>query len=77
MTMTKNNNIRSMDVPIMDKVFAMESGWVLNLANRTFAEFFREDLGVDIDHLRWAVQRPVRRIRTVSTRLLPSLRRTD
>ena len=56
MTMTKNNNLRSMDVPIMDKVFAMESGWVLNFVNRTFAEFFREELGVDIDHLRWAVQ---------------------
>ena len=35
-----NRKIRSMDMPIIDKVFVMEDGWVLNFSNRTFAEFF-------------------------------------
>ncbi len=56
MTPTSNDKIRSMDIPIIDKVFAMESGWVLNFVNRTFAEFFREELGVNIDDPRWAAQ---------------------
>ena len=56
MTATSKDRIRSMDMPIIDKVFAMESGWVLNFVNRTFAEFFCEELGVNIDHSCWAVQ---------------------
>ena len=56
MTTKSKDRIRSMDMPIIDKVFAMESGGVLNFGNRTFAEFFREELGVNIDHSRWAVQ---------------------
>ena len=55
MTTTSKDKIRSMDISIIDKVFAMESGLVLDFVNRTFAEFFREDLGVDIDDPRWAV----------------------
>ena len=45
-----------MDLPVLDKVFGMEDGYVLDFSNRTFAEFFREELRVDIDHPRWAVQ---------------------
>ena len=56
MTATSKDRIRNMDMPIIDKVFAMESGWVLNFVNRTFAEFFCEELGVNIDHSCWAVQ---------------------
>ena len=56
MTTKSKDRIRSMDMPIIDKVFAMEGGWVLNFGNRTFAEFFREELGVNIDHSRWAVK---------------------
>ena len=56
MATTTTDRIRSMDMPIIDKVFAMEGGWVLNFVNRTFAEFFREELGVNIEHPRWAVQ---------------------
>ena len=48
--------IRTMDVPVLDKVFGMEGGFVLDFSNRTFAEFFREELRVDIDDPRWAVQ---------------------
>ena len=45
-----------MDMPIIDRVFGMESGYVLNFTNRTFAEFFHEELGVDIYEDRWAAQ---------------------
>ena len=48
-------SIRSVDMPIIDKVFAMESGYVLNFTNPTFADFFREELSVDIYDSRWAV----------------------
>lgn len=45
-----------MDMPVLDEVLVMGSGWVLNFTNRTFADFFLEELQVDIDHPRWAVQ---------------------
>ena len=45
-----------MDMPILDEVFVMGDVFVLNFSNRTFAEFFREELQVDIDHPRWEAQ---------------------
>ena len=45
-----------MDIPIIDTVFGMESGYVLNFSNRIFANFFHEELGVDIYDDRWAAQ---------------------
>lgn len=56
MTATSNARIRTMDMPILDEVFVMGDGFVLNCFNRTFAEFFREELQVDIDHPRWETQ---------------------
>ena len=56
MTASSNFKIRSMDMPIIDRVFGMEDGFVLNFSNRTFAEFFCEELGVDIYDPRWEVQ---------------------
>lgn len=72
MTTTSKDKIRSMDIPIIDKVFAMESGWVLNFVNRTFAEFFREELAINIDDPRWAVQG-----KSKAKRLRYYLRRAD
>ena len=45
-----------MDFPIIDRAFGMESGYVLDFTNRTFAEFFRQELNVNIDDRRWATQ---------------------
>ncbi|MDE0408870.1 MAG: restriction endonuclease [Alphaproteobacteria bacterium] len=45
-----------MDKPIIDKVFGMEGGYVLDFTNRTFAAFFREELGIDIDAPRWTAE---------------------
>lgn len=33
---------------ILDKLFQMGGGYVLNFSDRTFGEFFRDDVGVDI-----------------------------
>ena len=52
---TSKEEISSMDIPILDKVFGMEGGYVLNFSNRTFAEFFQEQLQVNIYDPRWAV----------------------
>jgi len=42
-------NIRSIDMLHLDDVFQMHSGYVLNFSDRTFAQFFREELSVNID----------------------------
>ncbi len=56
MTGTSNARIRTMDMPILDEVLVMGNGFVLNFSNRTFADFFREELQVDIDDPRWEAQ---------------------
>jgi hypothetical protein len=38
---------------IIDKIFAMESGYVLDFSDRTMAQFFAEELNIDIDHPRY------------------------
>jgi hypothetical protein len=42
-------NIRSIDMTIIDDLFDMGSGYVLNFSDRTFAQFFAEELNVDIN----------------------------
>ena len=56
MTAASSVKIRSMDIPIIDRVFGMEGGFVLDFSNRTFAEFFHDELDVDIDNPHWAAQ---------------------
>ena len=48
MTAASSVKIRSMDMPIIDRVFGMEGGFVLDFSNRTFAEFFHDEVNVDI-----------------------------
>ena len=38
------------------QAIAKEGGHVLNFSNQSFAEFFREELGANIDDPRWSVQ---------------------
>jgi hypothetical protein len=45
--------IRSIDMQIIDKIFAMEGGYVLDFSDRTMAQFFAEELNIDIDHPRY------------------------
>jgi hypothetical protein len=42
--------IRRIDMQIIDKIFRMEDGYVLDFSNRTMSQFFNEDLNIDIDH---------------------------
>jgi hypothetical protein len=41
-------HIRTADKGLIDKLFAMDSGYVLDFSDRTVAEFFTEDLNMDI-----------------------------
>ncbi len=41
MTAAPSVGIRSRDMSIIDRVFDMEDGYVLDFRNRTFAEFFK------------------------------------
>ncbi len=43
-------NIRAVDRLFLDELFEMGDGYVLNFSNRTFAQFFAEELNLDIDN---------------------------
>ena len=42
-------NIRTIDMLTLDDIFGMGSGYVLNFSDRTFTQFFAEELNIDID----------------------------
>ena len=46
-------SIRSIDMQIIDKIFAMEGGYVLDFSDRTMAQFFADELNIDIDNQRY------------------------
>ena len=41
--------LKHKDISIIDDAFEMHEGYVLNFTNRTFAEFFDDEFGIDID----------------------------
>jgi hypothetical protein len=41
--------IRTIEMQLIDKIFAMESGYVLDFSDRTMGQFFAEELNIDID----------------------------
>lgn len=43
------SNIRSIDMMFLNDLFDMGSGYVLNFSDRTFSQFFAEELNIDID----------------------------
>lgn len=43
-------NVRQIDFILLDDLFEMHSGYVLDFSNKTFAAFFAEELNIDIDH---------------------------
>lgn len=51
--MASRGMIRSIDMRLIDDLFEMGGGYVLDFSNRTFAEFFDEELGVNIDAPRY------------------------
>jgi hypothetical protein len=48
-------NIRAIDMLFLDDLFAMGGGYVLNFSDRTFSQFFAEELNCDIDDPAYAV----------------------
>ena len=44
------SKIPPLDKVFLEKLFGMESGYVLNFSDRTFSEFFAESLEIDIDN---------------------------
>lgn len=47
------SNIRAIDMKIIDRIFEMESGYVLDFSDRTMAAFFADELNIDIDNDRY------------------------
>ena len=43
------SNIRAVEMMFLDELFEMGGGYVLNFSDRTFAQFFAEELNIDID----------------------------
>lgn len=50
-----NSNVRSVDMLLIEDLFDMGSGYVLDFSNRSFAMFFAEELNVEIDDPAYAV----------------------
>jgi hypothetical protein len=45
--------IRPLDMRLLDDLFGMNSGYVLDFSNKTFAEFFSDELDINIDDPRY------------------------
>jgi hypothetical protein len=48
--------IRSLDMRLLDDLFGMGGGYVLDFSNKTFAEFFLDELGINIDDPRYEAE---------------------
>jgi restriction endonuclease Mrr len=48
--MTEQKKLKSTDIKLLDEIFEMSGGYVLDFSNRTFSEFFIEELGINIDN---------------------------
>jgi hypothetical protein len=54
--MSSHGKIRSIDMLLIDDLFEMGGGYVLNFSNKTFAEFFDDELRINIDDSRYEVE---------------------
>ena len=50
------DKIRALDMRLIDELFGMGGGYVLDFSDRTFAEFFCDELEIDIDHPKLRVE---------------------
>jgi hypothetical protein len=68
--------IRSLDMQLIDDLFQMSSGYVLDFSDRTFASFFADELGVRIDDPTFRAEgtSKARRLRYFLRSATPSLR---
>jgi hypothetical protein len=54
--MAVDKKLKSIDMRLIDDLFEMGGGYVLDFSNRTFYEFFNEELGVNIDDPRFEAE---------------------
>lgn len=54
--MKKQIKLKSIDIKLLDDIFEMHDGYVLDFSNRTFAEFFDEELNINIDEPRYSAE---------------------
>ena len=54
--MAQSGGIRTIDMRLIDDLFGMGDGYVLNFSNRTFAAFFTEELSINIDDPSYAAE---------------------
>jgi hypothetical protein len=47
------STLKPAELRIVERILGMGQGYVLDFSNRTFAEFFDNEMGVDIDDQRW------------------------
>ena len=47
--MTAQGKLRAIDIRLLDDLFGMRDGYVLDFSNRTFSEFFDDEIGINID----------------------------
>ncbi len=52
----KMKNIRPIEMRFLDDLFGMGGGYVLDFSNATFAEFFDQEIGVNIDDPEYAAE---------------------
>lgn len=53
--MEVQKKLKSVDIKLLDEIFEMGAGYVLDFSNPTFSEFFIEELGINIDSPSYAV----------------------
>lgn len=54
--MASSGTIRSIDMRLIDALFDMGGGYVLDFNDRTFAEFFAEELDINIDQPKYSAE---------------------
>lgn len=54
--MVPGRKIKAIDMRLIDDLFEMGGGYVLDFSNKTFAEFFDDELELDIDDPRYEVE---------------------
>ena len=43
---------KTTDIKLLNEIFEMHSGYVLDFSNQTFSDFFQDEFGIDIYDMR-------------------------
>lgn len=49
----KSYSLKRLDFDLLDYILGMGGGYVLDFSNQTYSEFFRDELGINIDDVRY------------------------